>query len=188
MKVTGIHATSGFLCTCKWNMSHWRNFGASGLMVSRINLKVLHVVSVFSSLAPFMFCWANQHREGVFPSLQGLCQKVSQLMCDIDLHLCQELMKSVGMNCSWYYHMCCCWRPLTMCVTVAFVQIAPQFFSVFRVEISSFSCSLIHCWIWNVCKLILCSQFCSSLLKSELLIFFNAYEHILSCAQYGTVN
>lgn len=65
-----------------------------------INLTVLHV-SVFSSLVPFMFCWANQHRDGVFPSLQGLCQKVSQLMCDIDLHLCQELMKSVGMNRSW---------------------------------------------------------------------------------------
>jgi hypothetical protein len=34
MKITGIHAASGFLCTCIQNMSHWRNFGASGLMVS----------------------------------------------------------------------------------------------------------------------------------------------------------
>jgi hypothetical protein len=113
----------------------------------------------------FRFCWASQHHGWVFCHCQS-CDRNSEhwLMFDIDLHPllgADEVSGDLMVGCQ--YHRCYCWRSVNMCVTIAVVQIAPQFLVsllslfplFFRVRIPLFPVKLVCCWIWKFMTLCL---------------------------------
>jgi hypothetical protein len=121
----------------------------------------------------FRFCWASQHHGWVFCYCQS-CDRNSEhwLMFDIDLHpLLGADEVSGDLIFGGQYHRCYCWRSLNMCVTIAVVQIAPQFLVsllslfplFFRVRFPLFPVKLVCCWIWKF--MTLCLGYLSVLFK-----------------------
>jgi hypothetical protein len=105
------------------------------------------VIPLFSSWCPLsspsLSCvfGANQHHGCIFllrPVLMPETQYVGSC--------------SVGMI-AGHYHACCGLKSVNMHVSVTFVHGTLQFFFVVLAWVSSFSCSVICCQIWNVCSI-----------------------------------
>jgi hypothetical protein len=110
----------------------------------------------WSSPSYLVFCWARPRYSWVFLLLQVLWQKLNLLVnvWHWPWSTARSLWTQWKCNHSWSLYHTGCWRWLNPCMTVTVVQNRSFFLSIILGWVSSFSCSLMCCWLGNIYNLI----------------------------------
>ncbi len=129
-------------------------FSSSPLIYS---VFVLLLSSWFPWSSPYLvFCWARPRYSWVFLLLPVLWQKLNLLVnvWHWPWPTASSLWTQWEWDDSWSLYYTRCWRWLKPCRTVTVVQNRSFFLSIILGWVSSFSCSLMCCWLGNIYNLI----------------------------------